>query len=161
MIQNGEYRGWFDGAYLWDEGHAAYGCLLKCDGKTVFSDSGYIGASRTRLSVNCAEYAGLISLLKYLISADIENAKIFGDSKLVVFQMARRWKVKAGIYLPYYTEAAPLRDRLPKVTYQWIPRARNEEADDLSKIPLRPFYYGPKPDSIDTSFEYAIQSDRD
>ncbi len=160
MTQNNQYKGWFDGAYLWDEGHAAYGCLLKCDEKIVFSDSGYIGASRTALSVNCAEYAGLISLLKYMISADVEDARIYGDSKLVVYQMARRWKVKAGIYLPYYVQAAPLRDKLPRVTYKWIPRALNGEADDLSKIPLRPFYYSPKADSIDASFEQAIQNDR-
>jgi ribonuclease HI len=161
VTQNNEYKGWFDGAYLWDEGHAAYGCLLKCDERIVFSDSGYIGASRTTLSVNCAEYAGLISLLNHMISANIEDARIFGDSKLVVNQMARRWKVKAGIYLPYYVQAAPLRDKLPRVTYKWLPRTLNTEADDLSKIPLRPFYYGHSVDPIDAAFEYAIQSDKE
>ena len=74
--------------------------------------------------------------------------------------MAGRWRVKAGIYLPYYVQAAPLRDKLPRVTYKWIPRTQNEEADDLSKLPLRPFYYGHKADAIETDFDYALATDR-
>jgi len=153
-----ELVGHFDGAYIWEGGHAAYGCVVKKNGAIVFTDHAYLGASRVTLSVNCAEYAGLISILKYLISIDADEATIYGDSKLVIEQMNRRWRAKNGPYLKYYVEAALLRNKLPKVTFRWIPRLQNDEADCLSKLPLKP-YYRDYENEIDQAFEYAIEKD--
>lgn len=151
--------GFFDGAYLWEDGHAAYGCVVKRDREVIYTDHGYLGASRARLSVNCAEYAGLISILKFLISIDADEAEIFGDSKLVVYQMARKWKAKDGIYLSHYVEAAQLRNKLPRVTFRWIPREQNGEADALSKIPLQSFYGDYKYNHMDAEFARAIEAE--
>ncbi|GAA3422048.1 bifunctional RNase H/acid phosphatase [Streptosporangium vulgare] len=53
------------------------------------------------------------------------------DSKLVVEQMAGRWKVKNEGLRPLALEAAALARRL-KVTWRWIPREKNKDADRLA-----------------------------
>lgn len=150
---------WFDGAFLWDEGHAAYGAIVKQDGETVFSESKYMGASRSTLSVNCAEYAGLIAVLKFLISIKAPAATIYGDSRMVIMQMGAGWKMRGGTYGSYFIEARQLRNQLPPLNFKWIPREKNWEADALSKEPLKRFYFESRQtciEQLDEMFERAI-----
>lgn len=53
------------------------------------------------------------------------------DSKLVIEQMAGRWKVRHEGLRPLALEAAALARRL-RVTWTWIPRERNTHADRLA-----------------------------
>lgn len=125
---------WFDGSCepINPLGHASYGCLVKKNGITVFSKSGYIGVGEG-MSNNVAEYCGIIEVLKYLIKENLTESVIYGDSKLVVQQLNRKWKARGGLYLPYFKEAIVLRLQLPRVEIKWIPRALNDEADYLSR----------------------------
>ena len=54
------------------------------------------------------------------------------DSKLVVEQMSGRWKVKHPDMTPLHQQATALSTRFDRITYTWIPRAKNSHADRLA-----------------------------
>ena len=54
------------------------------------------------------------------------------DSKLVVEQMSGRWQIKHPALRPLAAEAQAAARRLGRITYQWVPRARNAHADRLA-----------------------------
>ena len=54
------------------------------------------------------------------------------DSKLVVEQMSGRWQIKHPDLQPLAAAARDAARRLGRVTYQWVPRARNSHADRLA-----------------------------
>ena len=147
-----KYEAWFDGA-CWPNpnGHAASGAVVKLGGLRVFEHSEYIGQVNT--SNNVAEYHGLNAVLRFLLDPNIGQCEcvIYGDADMVIKQMNNEWKagskkersgkipVRPRYYLPYHKEAVRLRDLLTmsRLTFKWIPRAENEDADELSTRPLR------------------------
>lgn len=123
---------WFDGACEPNPGgHASYGVAVHVDGKVALSVGEYVGLGEGMTS-NVAEYCGVARVLRFV--ATIEGAgEIRGDSKLVMDQLTGRWKVKKGLYVPYFKAAAELlagvRDRVRLV---WIPREQNAFCDGLA-----------------------------
>ncbi len=147
-----QYEAWFDGA-CWPNpnGHAASGAIVKLDGLIVFEHAEYIGTENT--TNNVAEYCGVIAVLKFALELGQCEMKIYGDSDMVVKQMSGVWRagtltrkerngkspIKPRRYLLYYHEARRLLDLQlnSQITFTWIPRAENEEADALSTKPLK------------------------
>jgi ribonuclease HI len=129
---------WFDGSCEPGNpgGHTSYGALVKSEGKTLFSQSGYVGFG-PELSSNVGEYCGCIAVMKFLIAEGIGEGIIFGDSKLVIQQLSGRWKAKRGLYVPYYREAMKLVKEIPEVRLQWIRREQNTQADWLSRQAIK------------------------
>ncbi len=79
-----EIHAYFDGAFIWGDNHCGYGALVKRGREILFSEYKYVG-NGSKMSVNVAEYSGLIAVLKFLISAEIsEPVLVRGDSKLVI-----------------------------------------------------------------------------
>lgn len=128
---------YFDGAVQPQSpgGHGGLGILVLNRGVEVYSEATYIGRWND-LSNNVAEYAGAITVLRYLLKQGHSSALVRGDSMMVVQQMRGKWKAKQGVYLPYYQEAWAIKAQLPDVDFEWIPREMNQRADDLSKIAL-------------------------
>lgn len=127
-------RCWFDGGCgpRNPGGHATYGAVVRdASGKRIFADSVYLGHG-PEMSNNVAEYAGICAVMEFLISENIQQATIYGDSKLVVKQLNRKWKARGGLYFETYKRAILLRDKLPNVVIKWIPREMNTEADSLA-----------------------------
>jgi ribonuclease HI len=83
---------------------------------------------------NIAEYCGLISALKYLVSifALTKKITVYGDSQLVIKQMRGEWKINDGAYKPFAIQAQTLVNRFSNITFTWIPREQNFEADRLA-----------------------------
>jgi probable phosphoglycerate mutase len=54
------------------------------------------------------------------------------DSKLVVEQMSGRWKVKHPDLIELHAQAGKLASRFDRISYEWVPRARNSHADRLA-----------------------------
>lgn len=81
---------------------------------------------------NVAEYHGLLAGLKKAYEID-EDARIHAqmDSKLVVEQMSRRWKIKHPDMQVLAKQAFELIGARP-VTFEWIPREENFVADSLA-----------------------------
>lgn len=125
---------WFDGGCgpRNPGGHATYGVIVRDEsGKQILAANGYLGKG-PQMSNNVAEYAGICAIFEFLISNNISQATIYGDSKLVVKQMTRKWKARGGLYFEQYKRASLLRDQLPNVVIKWIPREMNCEADELA-----------------------------
>jgi len=120
-----------DGGSRGNPGRAAYGALVKdADTGHVLAEEGTtIGVA----SNNVAEYRGLIAGLElaaeHAPGADIE---VRMDSKLVVEQMSGRWRVKHPDLIPLHRQAGELAAGFNRVSYAWIPRAKNSHADRLA-----------------------------
>ncbi|MEV4902316.1 reverse transcriptase-like protein [Citricoccus sp. NPDC055426] len=119
-----------DGGSRGNPGVAGYGALVRDPdtGALLDIDAQPLG----KASNNVAEYSGLIAGLRLARAIDPEAAvHVKMDSKLVVEQMSGRWKIKHADMQKLAAEAKSL---LPpsRVTYEWIPRARNKDADLLS-----------------------------
>jgi ribonuclease HI len=85
-----------------------------------------------RASNNVAEYAGLIAGLELVRDIDPQaSVEVRMDSKLVVEQMSGRWKIKHEDMKRLAHQASQILSPM-QVTYTWIPRADNGDADRLS-----------------------------
>ncbi|QKE85031.1 reverse transcriptase-like protein [Arthrobacter sp. NEB 688] len=124
-----------DGGSRGNPGVAGYGALVR-DGET-----GALLAERAeplgKASNNVAEYRGLIAGLTAAHEID-PGARVLVrmDSKLVVEQMAGRWKIKhedmRRLALQARDVVEAIKDAGGSVRYEWIPRAENKDADALS-----------------------------
>jgi ribonuclease HI len=85
-------------------------------------------------SNNVAEYTGVLKALEWLIKNNYENKNILvrGDSKLVIFQLKGRYKVKAERIINLYKQSIDLICKFNNIGFEWIPREKNKEADALS-----------------------------
>jgi probable phosphoglycerate mutase len=82
---------------------------------------------------NVAEYNGLIAGLR--AAAEIDpgaEVEVRMDSRLVVEQMSGRWKIKHPDMKPLAAAAAEAAGVFARVSYTWIPRERNKDADRLA-----------------------------
>ncbi|MFF0310565.1 bifunctional RNase H/acid phosphatase [Streptosporangium sp. NPDC004379] len=120
-----------DGGSRGNPGPAGYGAVVKdaSDGQVLAETAEAIGTQTN----NVAEYRGLIAGLRSLlaIAGDGAAVEVRMDSKLVIEQMAGRWKIKNEGLRPLASEAAGLARRL-RVTWRWIPREKNKDADRLA-----------------------------
>jgi ribonuclease H / adenosylcobalamin/alpha-ribazole phosphatase len=120
-----------DGGSRGNPGPAGYGALVR-DALTgeVLTE---IAESLGRATNNVAEYSGLVAGLRAAAElapgADVE---VRMDSKLVVEQMSGRWQIKHPDLRPLADAARQAAGRLGRVSYQWVPRARNTHADRLA-----------------------------
>ena len=57
---------------------------------------------------------------------------MFGDSDLVIKGVKREWRVKHPNLIPLFVECSSLCIGLD-VTFKWIPREENDEADKLTR----------------------------
>lgn len=87
---------------------------------------------------NVAEWSGLVAGLKCLLQLwyPINRLTIYGDSQLVVRQMAMQYKIKAEHFCRFFADAQYLLHNITKNHYEleWIPREQNQEADRLSNV---------------------------
>ncbi|PKU82912.1 hypothetical protein MA16_Dca006210 [Dendrobium catenatum] len=83
---------------------------------------------------NEAEYEALITGLELAISMEIKNIKIFGDSQLVINQVAGTYKVLKPNLLKYHSYAMKLFEQIPNATLARILRGQNATADVLAKL---------------------------
>jgi probable phosphoglycerate mutase len=117
-----------DGGSRGNPGPAAYGAVVR-DAQTsrVLAAEGMpIG----RATNNVAEYRGLIAGLEMARELDpAAGLEVRMDSKLVIEQMAGRWKIKHADMKPLALQAARLRPAT--VTWTWVPRELNKAADTL------------------------------
>ncbi|MEW9533395.1 bifunctional RNase H/acid phosphatase [Microbispora sp. NPDC049125] len=119
-----------DGGSRGNPGPAGFGAVVKDSGGRVLAESAESIGTATN---NVAEYRGLIAGLRALVALGVEGGpvEVRMDSKLVVEQMAGRWKVKHEGLRPLALEAAALARKF-RVTWTWIPRERNTHADRLA-----------------------------
>lgn len=121
-------KGFFDGASRGNPGPAGAGALI-VDGeeKVIWETAEFLGDKTN----NEAEYAALIFLLKAAREMDIKSIKIYGDSKLIVSQVTKQWKINFPHLRVLAQEVWRLLEGID-VSFEWIPREKNKQADALS-----------------------------
>lgn len=135
--------GYFDGACepKNPNGHMGIGAILFDNDEIIHKHSKCIKFGEdgfTSTSNNVAEYLAFINLIEKLIELNYHerNIILYGDSKLVVEQMLGNWRIKKGIYVEHAWKAKKLIASFKKINIQWIPREKNQLADDLSKLKM-------------------------
>ncbi len=122
-----------DGGSRGNPGPAGFGALLR-DAETheVLAEA---AEAISRATNNVAEYRGLIAGLElYLKHTPDALLEVRMDSKLVIEQMAGRWKVKHPAMRPLAISAQRL---APFGTvWTWVPRERNKAADRLANLAM-------------------------
>ena len=119
-----------DGGSRGNPGPAGYGAVVRtADRSTVLAETKQAIEFATN---NVAEYRALIAGLDDAVKLGATEADVFMDSKLVVEQMSGRWKVKHPDLIELHAEARKLASRLDRISYAWVPRARNSHADRLA-----------------------------
>ncbi len=119
-----------DGGSRGNPGHAGYGALVRDpdSGRILAETAEYLGV----VSNNVAEYSGLVAGLQLALAQDPDaRIHVKMDSKLAVEQMTGRWKIKHEDMRKLATKARSIVDP-QRVTYEWIPREENQDADRLS-----------------------------
>jgi len=119
----------FDGGARPQSGLAGFGFVLRVnDDDQLGLLEGNAVLNRT---CNEAEYMGCIAGLAAALSAGVTTLRVYGDSKLVINQVAGRWKLKADNLRPLYRIARRLAASFRRATFKHIPRDNNGEADGL------------------------------
>ncbi len=119
-----------DGGSRGNPGPAGYGAVVwSADRQRILGER---KESIGRTTNNVAEYRGLIAGLEAAAELGATEVAAQLDSKLVVEQMAGRWRVKHPDLIPLRQRAAELADGFDGISYAWIPRARNAHADRLA-----------------------------
>jgi ribonuclease H / adenosylcobalamin/alpha-ribazole phosphatase len=117
-----------DGGSRGNPGPAAYGAVVRNPqtSKVLAAEGLPIG----RATNNVAEYRGLIAGLEMARELDPTAAlEVRMDSKLVIEQMAGRWKIRHADMKSLALAAAQLRPAT--VIWTWVPRELNKAADAL------------------------------
>jgi probable phosphoglycerate mutase len=119
-----------DGGARGNPGPAGWGAVVReaDTGQVLLERSAAIG----RATNNVAEYGGLIAGLTAAAELEATAVEVRMDSKLVIEQMTGRWKIKHPALRPLAAQAAALVRRFDTVTWEWVPRERNREADRLA-----------------------------
>lgn len=121
----------FDGGSRGNPGKSGSGVVLIDKYQRQWRGYKYLGEHKTN---NEAEYEGMIIGLKYIHHHRMYNIslEIKGDSKLVINQMQGVWSCNTEHLQKKLTEAKSLLRGIKDVTFTWIPRERNQIADQLS-----------------------------
>ena len=118
-----------DGAARGNPGPAGVGVHIAAeDGTTVAEIAEGIGEATN----NVAEYTAAIRGLERARELGATEVQLRSDSKLLVEQMAGRWKIKNKNLMRLHREVRALGEGFERVTYEHVPRERNVEADRLA-----------------------------
>lgn len=124
-----------DGGSKGNPGPASIGMVFKIDGKVIFTHKESIGIATN----NDAEYLALIKALEKIKNLppntyhfSPSRIECFSDSRLMVNQVNGMFKVKNGKIKEYVLKIRTLEQDIDlPITYRYIPREQNFEADKL------------------------------
>lgn len=115
-----------DGGSRGNPGPAATGIVIKNEKGEMLAHYGeYLGVQTN----NYAEYSAAISALKKAKELGADEILYMTDSKLVVEQLNRRWKVKEPTIQKLFMQAWNVLQGFKKVHIRHVYREKNKEAD--------------------------------
>jgi len=116
-------------------GIAAWGYIVCHNGAVIAQECGIVG-SGPGMTNNVAEYTACIEAVKRAKALGYRSMHIQGDSQLVIRQMDGEYEVRSDRILPLYNQLCDLVSDLD-ITFKWIPREQNGDADALSRQAYR------------------------
>ena len=123
------WRAWFDGSARPNPGRCGIGARLLGPGGQLIELSrpaGYGNSSE-------AEYLALIAVLEAALAQGARELTVYGDSRVVLDDVAAPPAKSAPSLQPYRERALALLARLPGTVLRWVPRHKNLDADALSQ----------------------------
>ena len=126
------YQLFCDGASRSNPGDASIGISILLDGKEVHTISKKIGIATN----NEAEYQALINGLNYCVDNSIKEIQVFLDSNLVVEQVNKNFKVKAGNLKVLNSKVDDLIQEFNFIEINHVYREENKRADQLANMAL-------------------------
>ena len=115
-------------------GIATYGYVIRKDGNIIASGRGEAIRGKQATNNYAEYYAALVALLTAYTKFPECTVVIAGDSQLVINQMAGKWRIKAQNLKPLYDSLKRIEGFFPAVSWKWVCREANQEADTLSKL---------------------------
>ena len=85
-----------------------------------------------RATNNQAEYQALILALKKAKKLKAHIIECYSDSKLMVEQLNRNYKIKNSGLIPLFIKVWNLKRFFRQVSFHYIPREKNKKADKLA-----------------------------
>lgn len=126
-----------DGASRGNPGDASYGYIIYARGGEILRQEGKILGVTTN---NVAEYTGVLAAYQYIEkkwgSTSPLKIELRADSRLVIEQLAGRFKIKSPHLLEIFKQIKAIESHLGIVTYKHVPRAENFIADRLANQAL-------------------------
>ena len=126
------YQIFCDGASRSNPGDASIGVSISLDGKEIHTISRKIGIATN----NEAEYQALIDGLNYCIENSIKEIQDFLDSNLVVEQVNKNFKVKAGNLKVLNSQVENMIKEFEYIEFKHVYREENKRADQLANMAL-------------------------
>jgi len=83
---------------------------------------------------NVAEYTAAIRGLERARDLGATEVHLRSDSKLLIEQLAGRWKIKNKNLIVLHRKVRALVEGFERVTFEHVPRERNVEADHLANV---------------------------
>lgn len=123
------WRAWFDGSAHPNPGRCGVGALLvgpAGERIEISRPAGYGNSSE-------AEYLALIALLEAAVGAGAHGLTVYGDSQVVINDIAAPAASQSGALRDLRNTAVALLAQLDGVALRWVPRRKNPEADALSQ----------------------------
>ena len=118
-----------DGAARGNPGPAGIGAVIYGPGRDVLDRIAEgIGVATN----NVAEYRAAIAGLERAAELGASRVMLRSDSRLLIEQLAGRFRVKNPTLQRLHREARVAAGRFARVTYEHVPRERNKEADRLA-----------------------------
>jgi ribonuclease HI len=120
-----------DGASRGNPGPAGIGVQITDeDGHVLAEIAEWLGETTN----NVAEYTAALEGLRKASEMGARRVHLRSDSKLLIEQLAGRYKVKASHLRPLHTQVTQLLSGFEQVRLQHVPRERNTEADRLANV---------------------------
>ena len=126
------YQIFCDGASRSNPGDASIGVSISLDGKEIHTISRKIGIATN----NEAEYQALIDALNDCIDNSIKEIEVFLDSNLVVEQVNKNFKVKAGNLKVLNSQVENMIKEFEYIEFKHVYREENKRADQLANMAL-------------------------
>lgn len=116
-------------------GQICFGFVLKENNKIIFQNAEYQIDGTTPI----AEYLAVISGLKKAIEMKIKDIEVFSDSRLVINQITKKWRVYEKTLKGLNFDVQFFSKQFDKISFSWIPREENRETDFIVSEKLK-FY---------------------
>lgn len=112
--------------------------IVKQDSKLIHKEAQLVGWGKG-MTNNKGEYMAIVAALKWLISQPKEKwqpAVVNSDSELAIKQINGMYGCRDEELFKLLSIVNKVKAQYSKhITFRWIPRERNEEADALSRTP--------------------------
>ena len=97
---------------------------------------------------NVAEYRAAIEGLASALALGARRVLLRADSRLLIEQLAGRFRVKNPTLIHLHEEARSLIRRFEHAAFEHVPRAFNKEADRLANLGVDEWLAGPGRDHV-------------